>query len=84
MFVVKAVIFLKWLIGVLLLLNMKLLYFIGLSVLSILGLPLTTAKFNNDAPNNTFIEALTFAVAADKWTEFKNINWDFFTAMVTL
>jgi hypothetical protein len=63
---------------------MKLLYFIGLSVLSILGLPLTTAKFNNDAPNNTFIEALTFAVAADKWTEFKNINWDFFTAMVTL
>jgi len=27
---------------------------------------------------------LTFAVAADKWTEFKNANWNYFTAIVTI
>jgi len=27
---------------------------------------------------------LTFAVARNKWTEFKNCNWNYFTAVVTL
>ena len=31
-----------------------------------------------------FTEGLTFAVGADKWTEFKNINWEYFQDVVML
>lgn len=63
---------------------MKLIYLIGLSILSILGLPVRAYAPGNEWPYNNYTAGLTFAVAADKWTEFKNANWDYFTAMVLL
>jgi hypothetical protein len=48
---------------------------------------LTTAfalKPGGDWPYNNFTEGLTFSVAAAKWTEFKNANWQYFSDMVLL
>lgn len=48
---------------------------------------ITTAfalKPGGDWPYNNFTEGLTFSVAAAKWTEFKNANWQYFSDMVLL
>lgn len=41
-------------------------------------------KPGNEWPYANFTEGLTFAVARDKWTEFKNANWNYFTSVVAL
>jgi hypothetical protein len=41
-------------------------------------------KPGEEWPYNNFTEGLTFAVARNKWTEFKNANWNYFTSVVTL
>lgn len=38
----------------------------------------------NEWPYANFTEGLTFAVGADKWTEFKNANWEYFQDVVML
>lgn len=45
---------------------------------------LANQKPGQEWPYMNFTAGLTFAVAADKWTEFKNANWDYFTEMVEL
>lgn len=44
----------------------------------------TATKPGGEWPYNNFTAGLTFAVAAEKWTEFKNTNWNYFTDMVLL
>ena len=62
-------------------------YVLLLSWLCIILLTTTTTaqdKPGQEWPYNNFTEGMTFAARKDKWTEFKNTNWNFLTASVSL
>lgn len=55
-----------------------------IKVVSLLATYCAAQKPGQEWPYNNFTAGLTFAVAADKWTEFKNANWNYFTEVVEL
>lgn len=61
---------------------MKIVQLIMFTIISLMGRKVHA--ISNYWPYNNFTEGLTFAVSADKWTEFKNTNWMYFADMVML